>query len=203
MYYGNHTYIEKEILENEVKRRKGLEEKVHLLEGKVRFLRAYEPGPLSAEFQGDISFVGSDQKRVCAHLFIMAAKSTVIQRMFQNDMREKRSRIITVDDASSPVVRSMVNFCYTADIHFTEEASAEQVLKVAHKYDIKALRDLCGEELCKGLNTDNLCKRLVLARMYDSNKLGDFTAKYFKDNFNEVYPSFVERLCKYLPLDAE
>ncbi|KAL3682583.1 hypothetical protein R1sor_000605 [Riccia sorocarpa] len=170
---------------------------------KLRFLQAYEPGPLSAHFRGDMSFIGRDQERVYAHRFIMEGKSTVFRKMFQNDMQEKESGIVRVDDASSHVIRSMVNFCYTTEIQFTEEASVEDVLKIAHKFDIKDLKDVCDEELCKDICGDNICRKMMLAHNFDVEKLGEATKEYFKNNFSLVYPGFLERLCRNSPLDSE
>ncbi|BBN19026.1 hypothetical protein MPTK1_8g07410 [Marchantia polymorpha subsp. ruderalis] len=161
---------------------------------KVRFLQAYSPGPLSPLFRGDVTFVGCDLVPVFAHRFIMAGKSTVFGKMFDIDMKEKEIGTVQVDDADAPVLRSMVNFCYTAEILFTEEASVEEVMKLAHKYDISELKEVCESELCEGINEENLCTRLRLAHIYDIKTLNAVGVKFFKDNFDDVYPSVVERL---------
>ncbi|KAL3682571.1 hypothetical protein R1sor_000593 [Riccia sorocarpa] len=168
---------------------------------KLRFLQAYEPGPLSPHFRGDMSFLGRDQEHIYAHRFIMEGKSTVFRRMFQNDMKEKESGTVRIDDASSHVIRSMVNFCYTTEIQFTEEASAEEVLKIAHKYDIKDLKDVCDEELCKDICEDNICRKLMFAHIFDAKKLVEATKVYFQDFFSCAYPKVVERLCRDSRLD--
>ncbi|BFI13310.1 hypothetical protein MPTK1_4g16245 [Marchantia polymorpha subsp. ruderalis] len=168
---------------------------LHELENKVRFLQAYEPGPLSESFRGDVSFVGCDLEPVFAHRFIMAGKSSVFRKMFDIDMKEKESGTVQVDDAVAPVLRSVVNYCYTADILFTEEAPAEEVLKLAHKYDINELKAVCESELSRGINNENLCNRLRLAHIYDAKKLDAVAARFFKENFDDVYTRVVERLC--------
>ncbi|KAL3682576.1 hypothetical protein R1sor_000598 [Riccia sorocarpa] len=104
-------------LSRKEKRLKELELAEESVKKKLHFLQSYEPGPLNPHFRGDMSFVGRDQEHIYAHRFVL----------------EKESGTVRVDDASSHVIRSMVSFCYTADIQFTEEASAEEVLKIAHK----------------------------------------------------------------------
>ncbi|KAL2611352.1 hypothetical protein R1flu_023044 [Riccia fluitans] len=191
-------------LEEKERRLEELEAKLKVTQGfekKVRFLQAYDPAPLSELFRGDVNFVGSDQEPVYAHRFIMAGKSTVFQRMFNNDMKEKESGTVIVDDAGSAVLKSMVNFCYTAEIGFTEDASAEEVLKISHKYDIKDLKEVCEDELSKGVSGDNLVRRLMLAHMYDAKKLDSVTASFFEENFRDVYKKVVERLCRDPNLD--
>ncbi|KAL3682577.1 hypothetical protein R1sor_000599 [Riccia sorocarpa] len=165
-------------------------------EKKLRFLRAYDPAPLSELFMGDIKFVGSDEKPVYAHRFIIAGKATVFQRMFHSDMKEKKSGTVVLNDASSPVIRSMVNFCYTAETEFTEDASAEEMLKISHKYDIRDLKQECDKELAKGVDQNNLCRLLKLAHLYDAKKLDSATARFFGRNFKDVYKNVVERLCR-------
>ncbi|KAL3682584.1 hypothetical protein R1sor_000606 [Riccia sorocarpa] len=163
---------------------------------RVRFLHAFDPAPLSESFVGDVDFVGSDQVPVSAHRFIMAGKSTVFQRMFRCDMKEKVSGTVVVYDASSAVLKSMVNFCYTAEIEFTEDAPAEEMLKISHKYDIGDLKEECEEELSKGVNGNNFCERLKLAHMYDAKKLDAALVKYFQENFTDMYKQVAESLCR-------
>ncbi|OAE30976.1 hypothetical protein AXG93_2018s1430 [Marchantia polymorpha subsp. ruderalis] len=94
--------------------------------------------------------------------FMKAGKSTVFQKMFDINLKEMESGTVTVHKADAPALRSMVNFCYTAEILFTEEAPVEEVLKVAHRFDIIELKEVCESELCKGINRENLCTRLYL-----------------------------------------
>ncbi|BBN19025.1 hypothetical protein MPTK1_8g07400 [Marchantia polymorpha subsp. ruderalis] len=44
---------------------------------KVHFLQAYEPGPLSEFFRGDVTLVGCDLVPVFAHRFIMSLYSQI------------------------------------------------------------------------------------------------------------------------------
>ncbi|KAL3682605.1 hypothetical protein R1sor_000627 [Riccia sorocarpa] len=117
------------------------------MSNKLRFLREYDSSPLSEEFRGDMKFVGSDGEEVYAHKFIMAGRSMVLRRMFDADTKREETGIVQCPGTSGHVLRSMVNFCYTAAIQFTEEAPAEEVIKLAHKYDINCLKSVCQEEL--------------------------------------------------------
>ncbi|KAL2611363.1 hypothetical protein R1flu_023055 [Riccia fluitans] len=171
------------------------------LEKQVRFLRAFQPSPLSEDFRGDVTFVGRDGKPVYAHRFIMAGKSAVFQRMLDTDMKERNSGTIFINDANSSVLKSVVKYCYTADIDFTEEAPAEEILKVAHKYDIVELKGVCEDELSRGLDTENFCTRAMLAQIYDAGKLDAATSAFFRANFDKLYLTVIKRLCKYAPLN--
>ncbi|KAL3682621.1 hypothetical protein R1sor_000643 [Riccia sorocarpa] len=162
-----------------------------VLEKNLRFLRAYEVSPLSEDFRGDVEFIGFDRISVYAHRFILAGRSKVFQRMFDTEMNEKKSGIIRVEDTLAPVLRSLVNYCYTAEIKFTEEAPTDELLKVAEKYDIEDLKAVCEDELSENISKDNLSKRVTLARLYNAKKLDSMTRAFFKANFDAVYETFV------------
>ncbi|KAL3682564.1 hypothetical protein R1sor_000586 [Riccia sorocarpa] len=169
-------------------------------EKKVLFLQALEPNPLSADFRGDVTLVGSDEEPVYAHRFILAGKSLVFRKMLDIDTngKEKGNEIVRVDGASSPVLRLVVNYCYTAEIRFTEDAPAEKVLEVAHKFGIAGLKGVCESELSTSINKENFCNRLVLAHMCEARDLNGAVAKYFRATFEESYTILAERLCKSL-----
>lgn len=103
-------------------------------------------------------------------------------------MEEKETGVVKIVDFTAPVLRAMVNFCYTAEIAFSITAPAEEVLKVAHKYDIPELKIVSEDELSRGFTTNNICLRLWLASMYGSKKLETEASKYVKDNFETIFP---------------
>ncbi|KAL3682448.1 hypothetical protein R1sor_000470 [Riccia sorocarpa] len=139
--------------------------------------------------------MGCDQQHVHAHRFILAGRSTVFRRMFENDMNEKESGVVRIDDANTHVLRAMVNYCYTADVVFTAEATAEEVVKVAIKYCLSNLKAMCLSHLSKNINEDNVCERLLLAELYEGKDLRRAIEKFFVSNPSEVYSSFAKRLC--------
>ncbi|KAL3682606.1 hypothetical protein R1sor_000628 [Riccia sorocarpa] len=147
-----------------------LKRKVSFTEAKVTELKKnvsffYENCP------GDIIFVGWDKEPVIAHCFIMASNSTVFQRMFSIDMKERRTGIVDIPDARASALRSMVGYCYTMEVQFTEDASAEELLKLADRYDIRGLREQCEKILYTGINFTNLRRRIELARVYEISGL--------------------------------
>lgn len=52
-------------------------------------------------------------------------------------MLENETGTFHINDVTLPVIRAVVKFCYNAKIDFTDELPAEDVLEVAHKYDIR------------------------------------------------------------------
>ncbi|KAL2611346.1 hypothetical protein R1flu_023038 [Riccia fluitans] len=190
--------LDQSIVETLHKKQKRLGE----FEQKVLFLQALEPSPLSADFRGDVTLVGCDEEAVFAHRFILAGKSLVFRKMLDTDAngKDKGNEVVRVDGATSPVLRLVVNYCYTADIRFTEDAPAEKVLEVAHKFGIPGLKAVCESELLTSINKENFCSRLILAHMCEAGDLNAAIAKYIKATFDESYTIVAERLCKPLVL---
>jgi hypothetical protein len=128
------------------------------------------------------------------YIYGKSDKSSVFRKMFDTNMVETQTGIIHIDDATFPVMRAVISFCYTAEIQFSDEVPAEEVLKVAHKYAIDHLRDVCAEELTKNINKDTLPQMLRLAKRYEAKGLEDAAAKYFKENFDTVFPNVLNEL---------
>ncbi|CAM6084858.1 unnamed protein product [Calypogeia fissa] len=110
-------------------------------------------------------------------------------------MLEGETGVVHIDDATLPVMRAVIKFCYGADISFLDEVTGEEVLVVAHKYDIALLHKICEENLVKTLNNDNLPKRLSLAKGFQAPGLEAAASKYFKDNFDKVIGAVLTELC--------
>lgn len=67
--------------------------------------------------------------------------------MFHTNMPEQLTETVRIDDTTLPVMTAVIKFCYNAEINFTEEVTAEEVLAVAHKYSIDLLQKICLKHL--------------------------------------------------------
>jgi len=95
-----------------------------------------------------------DVKLVCegmeipVHSFIISARSRVFATMLETDMKEKKSGIITIqgEGGSVEVVKQLVRFLYTDQ---TDEGflMLEELLALAHMYEIQALVDYCSQNI--------------------------------------------------------
>ncbi|CAM6083735.1 unnamed protein product [Calypogeia fissa] len=147
--------------------------------------------------KGDVVLViqGKTEEALHAHKYVLATRSAVFSKMFEIEMLERETGVVHIDDATLPVMRAVIKFCYDADISFTDEVTGEDVLVVAHKYQITLLHKICEEHLVKTLNNDNLAKRLRLAKRCDAPGLESAASKYFKDNFDSVVGAVLAELC--------
>ena len=107
------------------------------------------------------------------HMVILAAISPVFMAMIQSDMKEKETKIVTIDDFKAEVVAEMLNFIYTGNIssHDAINEIATELLAAADKYSLDLLKTICEERLCSILEATNCVEYLVLGEMYQTFKL--------------------------------
>lgn len=74
--------------------------------------------------------------------------------MFENDTTRRDEELLTyiIEDSSAAVMRAVIGFCHNAEIKFTEEVRAEDVLKVAYDYEIDHLQYVCADHLLSNWN---------------------------------------------------
>ncbi|CAM6098244.1 unnamed protein product [Calypogeia fissa] len=144
----------------------------------------------------DVAIVVQDKKDkpLYAHKIVLASRSPVFSKMFKTEMLESETGVLQINDGTLPVIHAVIGFCYHAEIEFTAEVTAEDVLAVAHKYAIHFLQKLCEEHLSKTINKVNLPARLKLAKKYEATRLQKEALEYLKNHFDEVVVGVVDDL---------
>ena len=113
-----------------------------------------------------------DGKVFHCHQLILSARSDVFRAMFLNDMTEKRTRKVTIDDVDPVVLREMLTFIYTG---FTNQdvlkEKAAELLGASNRYQLGLLKSVCEDKLCSSLNIRNSIEYLIFGDMYEASKL--------------------------------
>lgn len=109
-------------------------------------------------------------------------------------MIEKNSGQIHVEDMSAPVLRGLIKYFYTAEVNFTEEASAADLFKVAHKYAIPELQVECEAELFNSVSEDNLSEMLRISHLYGMNRVKAKCVRILKENFDRIHDKVLNDL---------
>ncbi|CAM6081746.1 unnamed protein product [Calypogeia fissa] len=180
---------------------RNLDEKYGELEvlwSRLQFLRyQFDNGQADGDLKGDAMIVvqGRTEEPLYVHKFIMSSKSSVFCKIFYTKMIEDETGIVRIDDATHQVMRAVIKFCYDGEINFTDEVNAEEVLQVAHKYDIGFLHKVCEDYLITTINDTNLPKTLKLAKKFEAADLEVAASKYFKDHFDRVISNVLAELC--------
>ncbi|CAM6100192.1 unnamed protein product [Calypogeia fissa] len=134
--------------------------------------------------------------QLSGHGTILAVRSAVFQKMIENCATPQNPpKVIKVDDhISPPVLKALVDFCYSGEFTFSELVSADEVLRVAHTFELGCLKELCDVELCRGLTVDNVPHMLKLSRKFSAHRLQEAAGKVFHDHFDTLKSKVYEVL---------
>ncbi|GFY70126.1 TD and POZ domain-containing protein 2 [Trichonephila inaurata madagascariensis] len=106
-----------------------------------------------------------------AHKSILSARSPVFKAMFTNDMREKNSECVIIEDLDDDTVQRMLLYIYTATVPDLQWDSACNLYAAADKYEILSLKCECSSFLKDNISQDNWCDFLILADLHQDENL--------------------------------
>jgi len=109
---------------------------------------------LNHKILADCSIIASNQTEIKCHRCILAASSEVFHAMLTNNMEESQTSKIEMNDISEEAVNALLVYLYqrvSFDMRafFIENDVAFELLRTAHKYNIRPLEDLMKEKLSK------------------------------------------------------
>ena len=113
-----------------------------------------------------------------AHKCMLSASSDVFERMLQQPMAETANNIIKIEDITAKILKVMFEFIYTGHVKEIDRDKATELLAVAEKYNMQAMKMLCSTELHRSLDTSNVVDTLYLARLYRSKELKETCMKF-------------------------
>ena len=141
----------------------------------------------------------SDLKIICGektfscHKSILSARSSVFAAMFHADMEEKKENKVEIKDFSPQVIENMLMFIYGArtpsESSLKKEDGRDQIcelLKAADQYDVELLKIACDQILSDSLSVDNCLLSLIIADMYQAEKLRKLSMKMLLENMRTV-----------------
>ena len=139
--------------------------------------------------QGDKLF--SDVTITCggkefrAHKLILASQSPVFKKMFEIDMRERRSGVIEVPDITPAVMSDLLAYLYTGTAPHVDTL-ARELLNVANKYELPRLLSICETTLVSKITADSVLEILILAELHESITLKKACLSFIKCNFAHI-----------------
>ena len=90
--------------------------------------------------------------------------------MFNNEMKEKKTKEIQIEEIDPSIVQEMLKFIYTGKCSINDKDAdpmlTSELLKAAHRYQVDILTEMCGDELVSTLNPGNALELLELADMF-------------------------------------
>lgn len=127
----------------------------------------------------------TDSKEFKVHRTVLAARSSVFAAMFETYMKEQRDSKIVINDFSSQDVESFLKFFYFGCIE--NSINVVEVFKLAEKYDVKELRDMCEAILIDTIEENNAVEILELGRLYDKNNLKNLAFRKIREALPEKF----------------
>jgi len=122
-----------------------------------------------------------------AHQLILSTRSPVFQRMFQTEMKEKKSGQVDIEDLKPEVVSEMLKFIYSwecASINDSKTSDQDVIdlIEAADKYQLELLKHLCEDALCTRIKVESSLKFLIFGDMYGAVKLKEVAMELVRVN---------------------
>ncbi|CAL1282224.1 unnamed protein product [Larinioides sclopetarius] len=135
-----------------------------------------------------------------AHKCILSARSPVFKAMFSNNMKEKISEYIDIEDFDDDTITLMLQYIYTAEVKELDWETALHLYQASDMYEILTLRNVCSFYLKANLCPSDACETLVLADLHDDDDLKSYVQDFIlKDIKNIVKSEEWEHLRKFNP----
>ena len=98
-----------------------------------------------------------------AHQLILFTRSPVFQRMFQAEMKEKKTGQVDIEDLKPEVVSEMLKFIYSWEcVSISDSKTSDQdvidLIEAADKYQLEVLKHLCEDSLCTRIKVESSLK---------------------------------------------
>ncbi len=108
--------------------------------------------------------------------------------MIDSNMVEGESSCVKIEDYTPEVIKEMLTYIYTGQAPKIKEF-VEELLSVAHQYQLESLVLECGKELRNCLTPENAIHTLCQAEKYGINLLRSACLSFIQDNLPAVEQS--------------
>eukprot|EP00092_Neocalanus_flemingeri_P028708 GFUD01031169.1.p1 GENE.GFUD01031169.1~~GFUD01031169.1.p1 ORF type:complete len:369 (+),score=110.59 GFUD01031169.1:135-1241(+) len=131
---------------------------------------------LMMDFKTSDIVIECQEKKFHCHKIILGARSPVFSRMFDTDMKETRSGVITVDDIDVDILEAVIEYIYTDDITKDVEDTA-MIVYAADKYELRGLLEICFRKFKDEMEDHQLVDILILSERHNLRDFKDLAMK--------------------------
>lgn len=121
-----------------------------------------------------------------AHRAILKARSPVFDSTLRNDMKEKATGVIDIEDCDPITFSDFLSFLYCGDMENLSMENVFSLFTTADKYEVLDLRSKCIEFIKKNLSIDTFCETITLALQYSESELLKLCTYFFAKNFEKI-----------------
>ncbi|RLN05386.1 BTB/POZ and MATH domain-containing protein 1-like [Panicum miliaceum] len=173
-------------------------------------------GRMLEEKEGsDVTF-DVEGEAVAAHKIVLAMRSPVFKAQFYGPATEKKMGcVVTVEDVRPAVFRALLRFIYTDSLPDMEDLGDDDgkemfrhLLVAADRYQVKRLKLMCEDSLCKSLSADSVATTLAFAEEQNLCSLKDACIEFIalSSKIDDVMASkgyaHLKRSCPSVLLDV-
>ncbi|KAG8181573.1 hypothetical protein JTE90_017323 [Oedothorax gibbosus] len=133
--------------------------------------------------------LSSGDETLPAHWLILCARSDVFKAMFESDMTEKASGIVTIPNLEAEDLKRLLVFLYTDSLEDLSFDSATSLYTVADLYHIEELKRKCANFLVCGTSVANVCACLQFGDLYQDDILMNAVTAFICEHKDVVYKS--------------
>ncbi|XP_061401789.1 speckle-type POZ protein-like [Musca vetustissima] len=137
----------------------------------------------SKEFS-DLTLVSQDKIEFKVHKVLLCARSEVFAAMFRNDLEEKKTGSIQIEDMDSKVLKELLNYMYT-DEKISKEMATD-LFVAGNKYAMSGLQEMCENMLIETMSVDSVADILLLADRHSSDRLKSKAVQFAIKNIKSV-----------------
>ena len=129
----------------------------------------------------DFKFI-CNGKTIQCHKIVLASQSDVFKTMFLNmDMSEAKSGEVKIDDFTAETIETLVYYLYNQEVKDVSLINTD-LLRVAEKYNISRLLEMCSGHLQSNLSPTNALDVLLTAHLTNQEDLFKAASKFVSQN---------------------
>ncbi|CAC5403376.1 unnamed protein product [Mytilus coruscus] len=140
---------------------------------------------LEKEIMCDVTFrVGTDQRIVKAHKYMLASRSSVFNTMFEGSCPEKGE--VFVPDVNFETFKVLLRYIYS-DLLDPSLDNMQEVLYIAEKYMLSTMKDECSNQLVSSIETSNAHLVFDVASNFNLQSVKSKTLEHIQKNAEEYF----------------
>jgi hypothetical protein len=144
---------------------------------------------MNAQNEHDVFFNAPSQDPsflVSGNRFLIASRSPFMTSLFTGGMMESQEMVICLGDVSIPVVRAILEFCYTDDVETLDSETIVELLCTAKLYGLEKLQGIVESIVGYSLDYANVTSILTLAGQQQMKTLARAAKFFILSNWNTV-----------------
>lgn len=123
------------------------------------------------------------------HRSILVSRNPFFCSMFNSNMKESITGIVSIDDCEPHIFRSFIHFLYTGEVDEMTLENVCDLYELSDKYREDLLKEECLQFMGSEISVDSFCNFILLALKHSERELLDNAVKFFASKVKEIIRS--------------